>query len=466
MPEPTGIPQRPNILFIMTDQQRYDQMGYTSGGYFETPNLDRLARSGIIFDNAYSTSTVCAPARGSLLTGLNPHRFAKACDGLILQEGFWTFAHELRKAGYQTGYFGKGHFWPLKSDHGFDRMETVEHMNVFPWAKNPVDDYLAYLLWQGKATPQAAHLNNGRPGGGGARPFPFEAEYHPTAWTARGAIDFLKECDPSKPFFTFVSFEHPHAPYDPPEPYASRYSIEETPLPEEGMEVNDSLPPKAKELMHGAMPFGYSPVSRLQPDMVQRVRAYIRALIYQIDEAVGQILDHVNLDNTLVFFSVDHGDYYGNRGLMAKTPFFPLDDLARVPFFCAGAGIPQGRRAAHCIQSSDIAPTFLELAGLPVPVGLDARSLVPHFGAQAPEDDRIVYTSSQLGYPMVRKGNIKFFRHNSGEELLFDLEKDPLERVNRAGDTAYADAAAELRAELAAILAKGVPDLPRFDGKE
>ena len=80
-------------------------------------------------------------------------------------------------------------------------------------------------------------------------------------------------------------------------------------------------------------------------------------------------------------------------------------------------------------------------------------------------DDRIVYTSSQLGYPMVRKGKIKYFRHTSGEELLFDLEKDPLERANRADDPAYANAAAELRAELAAILAKTMPDLPRFDGK-
>lgn len=182
----TAAPSRPNILFIMTDQQRYDQMGYTSDGFFETPNLDRLARNGVIFDNAYSTSTVCVPARTSLLTGLFPHRAPTQVNGLALQEGFWTIAHALRAAGYQTATIGKGHFYPIHSRHGFERMRMVEHLNCY--SPGVVDDYLRWLVWEGKAESRATHLTGGRwgqriPGywdNHTAMPFPYEEKYHPT----------------------------------------------------------------------------------------------------------------------------------------------------------------------------------------------------------------------------------------------------------------------------------------------
>ena len=150
--------------------------------------------------------------------------------------------------------------------------------------------------------------------------------------------------------------------------------------------------------MYGSMPYGYCPVSKYKPEEVRRMRAYIRALIYQIDEAVGEILQHVDLENTVVFFTTDHGDYYGYRGLMAKTPFFPLDDLARVPFFCAGAGVVGGRRVADCVNSPDFVPTALELAGLPS-LPLDTESLIPHFRNVNPPVGRIAYTSSHDKYP-------------------------------------------------------------------
>ena len=100
---------RPNILFIMTDQQRYDEMGYASNSQVDTPNLDKLAQRGVIIDNAYSTSTVCVPARNGLITGLFPHRCPKQEGGkdLGLLEGYWTVAHALRNAGYQTAAIGK-----------------------------------------------------------------------------------------------------------------------------------------------------------------------------------------------------------------------------------------------------------------------------------------------------------------------------------------------------------------------
>ena len=179
----------------------------------------------------------------------------------------------------------------------------------------------------------------------------------------------------------------------------------------------------------------------------------------------ASLLSHVNLEDTVVFFTSDHGDFYGKRGLLLKTPFFPLDDLAKVPFFCAGAGIPQGKRIANCVEVQDFVPTCLDLAGLPGDVPMDAVSLTPHFGGGKVEADRIVYTMSGSHYPMVRKGQIKYFRHQpSGEELLFDLDKDPLETVNRIDDPTYASRAEELRVYLRDLLAKGIPEVPWFGG--
>lgn len=457
----------------MTDQQRFDQLGYSSNGFFETPNLDRLARQGVIFDNAYSACTTCAPARASALTGLYPHRYAKATGPGFppLQEGCWTIAHALRQAGYQTGLFGKTHFTPFHANHGFDVMRTIEHMNMY--TPETIDDYLRWLLWQGKADPRATHLDGG---GWGQRTdefrkchcaevFPFEAKYHPTNWTAMETIKFIEKRDPAKPYMAWVTFAHPHAPFDPPEPYASRYNIDEMPAPETTMEINDNLPPVAKGLMQGSQPYGYVPVAKNSPEVIRKIRTYIRALVNQIDDAVGEILEHVNLEDTVVFFTSDHGDFYGNRGLMLKTPFFPLDDIAKVPFFCAGAGIPQGKRVANCIEVPDYVPTCLDLAGLPKDVAMDAVSLMPHFREGAVADDRIVYTFSNSNYPMVRKKQIKYFRHqDSGEELLFDLEKDPLETANCINDPAYAARAEELRVHLMELLARGIPDVPRFGG--
>ena len=205
-------------------------MGYSSEGFFETPNLDRLARQGVIFDNAYSSCTTCAPARASALTGLYPHRYPQSAPNKPLQEGCWTIAHALRQAGYQTGLFGKTHFTPFHANHGFDVMRTIEHMNMYASRRSTITCAGSC----GRARPiRGQRTSTAEAGGSGPRsfgiatapePFPFEAKYHPTNWTAMETIKFIEKRDPSKPYMAWVTFAHPHAPFDPPEPYASRYS--------------------------------------------------------------------------------------------------------------------------------------------------------------------------------------------------------------------------------------------------
>src|SRR4029450_3012901 len=152
---PGGVTTPPDIVLFLTDQQRFDQLGYSSGGHFQTPNLDRLARSGVIFENAYSASTVCVPSRVALMTGIEPHRVPTQENPSALREGFWTVAHELRRAGYQTALIGKAPFAPVHAQHGFETLRLCEHLSaqgLGPLSRergDEVDDYHDWLLARG-----------------------------------------------------------------------------------------------------------------------------------------------------------------------------------------------------------------------------------------------------------------------------------------------------------------------------
>lgn len=465
-------PTRPNILLIMTDQQRFDQLGFMSNGYFETPNLDRLARNGVVFDAAYANATICIPSRGSLLTGLAPHRYPKQGRGAALQEGFWTIGHALRQAGYQTAMIGKMHLHPIKARHGFSHTRMAEHLGLV-YGPEEMDDYIHWLVSKGRGDSKGTHIFG--PGQEAERaefqkyhqaiPFAYEKEYHPTNWIARESVEFLKGRDPNRPYLMIASFPHPHSPFDPPAPYDTMYDLADAQLPGETLEFNAGLAPSARGLMMNRKGFGFCAVEDIGEEKQRRMATYIRALIRQIDDAVGEILAHVDLSNTVIFFTTDHGDYYGRRGVMLKTPGIPFDDIARTPFFCSGAGVPAGRRVGHVVQNTDFALTCLELAGVQAPgVRWDTRSLVPHFGSGAVADDRLAYCWSNYDWPMVRQGRYKFFRNQkNGEEMLFDMVDDPRETTNRVGDPALAGTAAALRRGLHEMLLQGIPDLPRFD---
>ena len=238
---------RPDIVLIMTDQQRFDQVGYASGGHFETPHLDALAARGVVFDTAYSAATVCVPARSALLTGVHPHRLPTQENGAALREGTWTVAHALRGAGYETALFGKMHFAPVHSQHGFETMRLCEHLHaqaLGPLSEardDRVDDYHDWLLAQG--LPDWRFADGGpRVSTPDAFRFSQPLAVHPTSWIEREVLTFLEARDRERPLFLTVSFPHPHAPYNPPEPYASMYDPADSRLPVSGPEANAHLP--------------------------------------------------------------------------------------------------------------------------------------------------------------------------------------------------------------------------------
>jgi arylsulfatase len=459
--------ERPDLVLIMTDQQRFDQVGYESGGYFETPNVDGLAERGVIFANAYSGSTTCVPARVSLLTGLQNHRVPTQVNRFALREGFWTIARALKLAGYETALIGKGHFAPIHAQHGFDTMRLCEHLfrkDLIPRegeAPNDVDDYHDWLREKG--------LNDWRavtPPGGQASPFPYGAEFHPTSWVEREAMSFLDRRKRDQPLFLVISFPHPHAPYNPPEPYASMYAADRTELPADDFDVNKRLPAGFLDAMTTRLGrFGARRVSEDEAEARQAL-TQIRALIKQIDEAIGHILDRIDLSGSIVFFTSDHGDYSGHRGMMGKVPWIPFDDLARVPLVVAGPGVVGGRCVSELVQNSDFALTCLDYAAMEMPANVfDSRSLRPLLrDAPRREDhDRAVLCATTMGWPMIRRGPMKYIVHLlSNPNVLFDLDRDPGETVSVLDDPGYRSVAGELSSLLEQELARGIPEMPNL----
>jgi arylsulfatase len=449
---------RPDIVLFLTDQQRFDQVGYASGGHFETPNLDRLARSGVIFENAYSASTVCVPARVALMTGFEPHRVPTQDNPFALREGFWTVAHELGKAGYETALIGKAHFAPVHAQHGFETLRLCEHLSaqgLGPLSRernDELDDYHDWLLAAGY--PDWRFDAPGPGGTLGPYAFPYGTDVHPTGWVEREVTEFLDNRDRSRPLFLAVSFPHPHAPYNPPEPYASMFDPADARLPESGFEDNTRLPMVYRLAMENAT----TRAAAADEQHLRRLLATVRGLIKQIDDVIGRLVACLDLGSTLLAFTSDHGDYAGHRGLLRKTPWMPFDDLARVPLFYAGLGVAGGRVISDPVQSYDFVLTALDCAGIPPSVDrFDSRSLWPLLARATERDDprRPVFSCIGMGWPMVRAGTCKYFVHAKRQvPVLFDLDSDPGERVNLVDEPLYAHLKEELSEELATRVAK------------
>jgi len=451
---------RPDLVLVMTDQQRYDQVGYASNGHFETPNLDALANDGVVFESAYSASTVCVPARMALLTGLLPHRLPTQENRFALREGFWTAVHELRRAGYETALIGKMHFAPVHADHGFETMRLCEHLarqGLGPLSRergDVFDDYHYWLLDHGVADRRLER------DAAAAGPSSLPAHAHPTAWIEREVTSFLSSRDPTRPLFLVISFPHPHSPYDPPAPYATMYDPAESVLPPTGFEVNEGLP-WVFSLATAASPTRDEAANERA---VRRHLAIVRGLVRQIDDALGRVVAQLDLESTIIFFTSDHGDYAGQRGLMRKNPWIPFDDLARVPLVVSGGRLTGGRRIPELVQSCDIPLTCLDLAGVARPDGVefDSRSLVPIIEdvAGLPDLERAVFSATSLEWPMIRLGRHKYIKHIERAGVLFDLEDDPLERENLALDPERAELCEHLAERLRVSVAQPVLDLP------
>jgi len=394
------VPRRPNVLFLMADQLRADALGCYGNEVIHTPVIDRLAERGVRFERMFAAYPVCAPNRASIVTGRYPTVHRLRANGMRLPERERTLMEVLRDAGYRTYGAGKMHFgpqWAFPADGSAimdpDPSTAIDPQppaDAFPWygfdhvwltedhRTGPYGEHLAshgYDVWDelhSASYPQHA-----------TEPSPFPEEHHQTTWITDRAIDYLDQHPADRPFFLWVSYVHPHHPFNPPVPYDTMYRPEDMPLPvwDEG-EV--ARWPEAYGKKYHALGGGHEAIGmdRLADADWQRIKAFYYGMTSLIDKNVGRLVDTLEaqgrLQNTIVVFTADHGENLGDHHLLFKGTTY--DPVTRVPFIVswAGKGQPGAVRETLC-SSVDIMPTLLELVGVPCPEPSPVQgvSLVP-----------------------------------------------------------------------------------------
>ncbi|HUQ95801.1 MAG TPA: sulfatase-like hydrolase/transferase [Bryobacteraceae bacterium] len=445
--------RRPNILWIMTDQHRFDCLGANGNSRIRTPNLDRLAARSANFQNAFVQAPVCVPSRASYFTGRYPHSHKNRVNYTPLDSREMLAQQIFRAAGYQTGAVGKLHYYP----------PTLEHARSLGWDRIQLDDgvpatdrYSDFITWRSLLDPDAPIPHNATAPLPGKNPFrsPINYGYTPTAWTGNETRRMLHEFAVSpKPFFLFSSFFKPHAPYAVPAPFDAMYDGVEIPLPRQ-FTLDDirKLPlPVQKQILRG------EPQHAMDRSVLQWIYRSYYAGVSMVDREIGFFLDDLErlgkAQDTIVIFSTDHGDQLLEHGLFGKNVFF--ESSVHVPFLLSFPGRMAPGKREEIVEMVDLLPTLLEYCGLPARTSIQGRSLVkpqPREFAFAENIIPEVITSGTLEMPyapgqgvagvrhpdakMIRtaRWKLNYYPGNGGE--LYDLKNDPAEERNLYTDPA------------------------------
>ena len=438
----------PNILWICTDQQKWNTIGALGNQYVKTPNIDRLVKEGVSFTKAYCQSPVCTPSRASFLTGMYPSTVHATKNGAAeWPETAPLITKILKDAGYECGLSGKLHLSTAMANRPEKRPEDdgyqVYHYSHSPYQSGSANDYIRYYKEKGIDILKLKKEHGYVP-----------AEYHQTTWCTDRAIDFIEERR-EWPWLFSLNIYDPHGPFDPPQKYIDRYNIDELPDP---VFVDSDIKEKGvfNEVMFQSVPKKYT-------DKENKTRlAKYWAQIDLIDENIGRILKILEetgqFDNTLIIFSSDHGDMTGDHGLVSKGARF-YESLVRVPLiFWYPPWFEQNLQSEALVELIDIVPSLLELAGLPVDKRVQGKSLLPILtGKKSPDfhkefvrcesyDATILRGNQTIGFATMyrdaRYKIINYHGHEKGE--LFDLSKDPNEFHNLWDDTEYSNIRFEL----------------------
>lgn len=476
---------KPNIVFIFTDDHACQSIGAYGSKINKTPNLDRIAKEGAVFLNSFCANSICGPSRACVLTGKHSHKNGFYSNGRGPFDGKqFTFPQVLQKAGYQTALVGK---WHLNSDPtGFDHWEVLPGQGSY---YNPI-----FLRKGGRR----------------------RIEGYCTTITTDLALEWLEKRDKEKPFLLMCQHKAPHRTWAPELKHLNRYTDRDIPEPATLFDTWDN---RSKTLggnamsidkhfyysydlkVHREVPFATAREKRLKDGEYNRmtpaqkkvwdaafgprneaflknpptgkdlvrwkyqryIKNYLRC-IDSVDENVGRVLDYLDknelTENTIVIYSSDQGFYLGEHGWYDKRWMF--EESLKMPFLIRWPGrIRPGTRCDKLIQNIDYAPTFLEVAGLPIPDHVQGTSLVPLFANPKGADWRkaIYYHYYEHGgehqvprHEGVRTERYKLinFYSNDGFDL-YDLDKDPREMRDVSEEPEYAQTMAQMKAELARL---------------
>jgi arylsulfatase A-like enzyme len=444
---------KPNILMIVTDQQRRDTIGAYGSQIAQTPNVDRLAAGGMTFDYAFTPCGLCTPVRSSMLTGVYPHTHNILTNNKLhpirteLEPEADILTKGLKAQGYQLGYSGKWHVNSTKDpvDFGFDRYVSL-------------GDYGRYRKEE-LGVPFPPETNNYVIPTCGVDPVP--AEQCRQAFLTDGALDMLRDFagDEAQPFFIRLDFHGPHAPNVIPEPYASMYDPASIPPHPNFDDPLDNKPAVQKiKRQHWE-------TEDKTWEHWQRLLAFYYGEITLIDDQVGRLLAELERlglsDNTLVIYFSDHGDTIGAHKIWNKD-YTMYDEIYRVPFIARFPGmIEAGSRCDEYIHHGiDLTPTLLEVAGADVPDGLHGQSLVPLMRGEHQGRLREAFCEfhgchmGMYTMRMLQTDRFKYVFHTNDIDELYDHDHDRHELHNVAADPAYADNLHELKLRMVDWMAK------------
>jgi len=450
---------RPNIILMITDQQRFDTIRGLGFPYMDTPNLDRLIAEGTRFTNCFITAPSCVPSRASLFTGYYPHT-----TGILKNGDTWrhSWVEALAESGYTCINVGKMHTVPFETPMGFHERYVVENKDRYLEGRYYFDEWDKAMHARGHVKQQR-ELYRQRDDYDerlGAFEWELPEDLHSDVFVGGLATWWLEtKPKPDGPLFLEIGFPGPHPPYDPVKRYADPYMDRDLPIAEvsEGdlagqPAVFEAMREHNAEVDHDSIVHLLTPT----PEQRKRQRAYYLANVTMIDEQVGRVLETLDvqgyLDDAVVIFTSDHGDCLGDHGHSQKWTMY--DTITRVPAVVWAPGRFAGGQAYdELCQMMDLGPTVLELAGVQLPEAMEAQSLMPALSGDVWDGRDYVFAEHGRDgilretefMTMVRSRGWKLVHFlDSDEGQLFDLESDPGEVLNLWHDLAYGERRREL----------------------
>ncbi len=464
------MPERPNIIMILCDELRADALGCYGNPIVKTPNIDRLAREGTRFSQCFVTQPTCTPSRASILTGCYPSALRARMVGCYTPDDERFLPRVLAHAGYRRAAIGKLHLAPQAAEpqlvaqaladdggsyYGFQAVDLVNGHGsrcfgnrYTDWLRERVPDLDER---QANTTPYENGLNCWR--------WNLPEAVHSSHYIADRTSDFLETASDA-PYFLQVSFPDPHYPFTVPEPWASLYDPADMPPPIPPVTESADMPalhervyrgPQAsasdgarpRDRVIGTPPHNYA---QYDEDDWRQVKAIYYGMVSLLDHSVGRILKAVDRlgmnDNTIIVFASDHGDYMGDHGLYGKG--LAYESALRTPLIYRGPGVAAGQTISSVESTLDIAPTLLDVAGVPEPEGIQGISLLRSLsGADQPRPDAALvendddFASLRMRTLITPRWRLTYYLGKDWGELI-DRERDPLEMRNLWNDPAQA----------------------------
>ena len=440
------MPDRPNVLFLMDDEHRPDVLGFAGDDVVRTPNLDRLAESGVVFENAYTPSPRCMPTRQCMMSGLLPRTCGCETFGDDLPPQSMTFSRRLAQYGYQTVAAGKLHHTGEDKAQGWTNLIGMDggcNVEVVDEDYRWEDDRVT--KWTDRKEVQRAGV--GKPGVGWMS--------NRDEYAVQGAKNFIKERflspyrdreNTDQPLALKVSLLQPHYPYLTTEEKFEYYLNRVDPYDDEGDVTFEDHPFLSKRHLEvGRDGFRIGREGDVSPREVRRATAAYYGMIETVDEYFGEVLDALetagqDLDEWIIVYTSDHGEMLGQHGVWEKGHFFEAS--AGVPLLVRWPERFEPGVVEENVNLSDLFATLCDLTGVPAPEDhtLDSRSLVPLLEGDTDEwrethdDESISAYGDDL---MIKHGDLKYLSVAEGEDVLFDLDADPGETTNRIDDPEY-----------------------------